>query len=556
MHNLAVLGAIARLKLRLSLRYYQRNTGNAVAMALVMLLLLGAAVFGTVVLYFYCRAGDPGARESAFFWCAWLITAVWLSAPLTQFDTQISLDLNGLRLFPLGSGMFSAAALLDGVLSPLGLLIAPLGLGLLIALTLSWAELPWMLLALVLYAVALLALSQAVVFWTSHLMQSRRFADASIVITLVMFVGLQTANFMLQQHGQFHAPLWLVQVLAAIRVVFKPLLVWLFPGLAAQAFNYAILGDFATATAAYGLLSLEAGVAIWLAGLAARQFYGGELESGGSVRRPAKSMRVEQRRGLLGGAIGALFHRERLYVLRDPLLKLMFIQSLFSMVVISGMVVINIGHLGEEAPGAADYSRYVLLGAAVMLGFMESALLFNKFGYEGPLLTVFLLTPASRLQLLAAKSAFYLLHFATLNIALVIAIAVAVHAPLAYMLCAIMLVACNTAVVDLVGHYVSILYPFTYRRRGRRLRAVMAQPGCGYMVLYLLVFQLCNLAVAPGSAALIAGLVWGGAGGLACGALLYAVLLALGYKYALPHAAGLLVRREPELVALLTRSQQ
>lgn len=556
MRTLAVLGVIARLKLRLSLRYYQRNMGNAVAMAFVMLVLLGAAAFGAVVLYFYCRSGEPGARQTAFVWAGWIIAAIWLSAPLTQFDTQISLDLNGLRLFPLGSGMFSAAALLDGVLSPLGLFIAPLGLGLLIALTLSWTELPWMLLALALYAVALLALSQAVVFWTSHLMQSRRFADASIVITILLVVGLQTANFMLQQQGQFHAPLWLAQALSAAKVVFKPLLMWLFPGLAAQAFEYSTQGNFAFASAGYGLLALQAGIAVWLAGAAARQFYCGELESGGSVRQPARSLRVEQRRGLLGGVLGALYHRERLYVLRDPLLKLMFIQSLFSMAVISGMVVLNVRRFSTDMPGAHDFSRYILLGSAVMLGFMESALLFNKFGYEGPLLTAFLLTPASRLRLLAAKSAFYLSHFATLNIVLIIAIAVILRAPLLYTLCAILLVAFNTAVVDLVGHYVSILYPFTYRRRGRRLRAVMAQPGCGYMLLYMLIFHLCNFAVAPGSAALIAGLVLGGAGGLFCGALLYAVLLALAYKYALPHAAQLMVKREPELVALLTRSQQ
>jgi ABC-2 type transport system permease protein len=554
--TLAILGVIARLKLRLSLRYYQRNTGNAIAMAFIMLVLFIAAVAGAVALYFYCHSAGAVARDGAFALVAWILAVVWLTAPLTQFDAQISLDLSGLRLFPLSSASFAAAALLDGLLSPLGLFIAPLGLGLLIALTLSLAELPWLLLSLVLLVIAVLALAQAIVFWSNQLLQSRRFADASIVITIVLFVVLQTANLMLQQYGQLHMPAWLSGMWHTISAVLAPLLQSLFPGLAVRAFSLASAGDFAAAAAAYGLLALQAGLAVWLAGTAARQFYCGELESSAAVRQRGHSVRAGTPRSIFGGVVGALFQRERVYLYRDPLLKLLFIQSLMSMAIVAFMLILNVRRMTGDSMGLPDYSRYIVLGAAVMLSFMESGLLFNKFGYEGPLLVHLLLTPLDRRQLLAAKSAFYLAHFASLNIALIAAIAATLRVPLLYAICAVLIVAGNTALVDLVGHYISILYPFTYRRRGRRLRAVMAQPGCGYMLLYMIVFNVCNLAVAPGSAALIAGTVFGGVAGLAAGAAFYAALLVLAHKYALPHVAGLLVKREPELVALLTKSQQ
>ncbi len=556
MGTLAILGVIARLKLRLSLRYYQRNMGNAIAMAVIMLLLLGAAVFGAVVLFMYCRSGGTLARDGAFMWVAWILSAVWLTAPLTQFDAQISLDLSGLRLFPLGSSAFSAAALLDGLLSPLGLFLAPLGLGMLIALTLSANELPWLLLSLALLCIAVLALSQAIVFWSNQLLQSRRFADASIVITIVLFVALQTANLLFQQYDQLQAPSWMSGALQAIGAAVTPLATWLFPGLAARAFSWASSGETALAGMAYGVLALQAGCAVWLAGLAARRFYCGELESSAAARQRVRTVPAGRQRRFLGGVIGALFQRERVYLYRDPLLKLLFIQSLMSMAIVSVMLILNIRKIAADAEGLPDFSRYIVLGAAVLLGFMESGLLFNKFGYEGPLLVHLLLTPLDRRRLLAAKSAFYLAHFASLNIALIVAMSITLRVPLLYAACAVLIVAGNTVLVDLVGNYVSILYPFTYRRRGRRLRAVMAQPGCGYMLLYMIVFNLCNLAVAPGSAALIAGTVFGGVAGLAAGAAFYTTLLVLAYKYALPHAAGILVQREPELVALLTKSQQ
>ena len=85
------------------------------------------------------------------------------------------------------------------------------------------------------------------------------------------------------------------------------------PSLAAAVVRSVAHGEplLAQATA----LLAQAGVAVWLCGRATRAFYEGELESGGRVRRS----KMRRATGILSGELGALFHRERAYLLRDIL---------------------------------------------------------------------------------------------------------------------------------------------------------------------------------------------------------------------------------------------
>ena len=85
------------------------------------------------------------------------------------------------------------------------------------------------------------------------------------------------------------------------------------------------------------------------------------------------------------------------------------------------------------------------------------------------------------------------------------------------------------------------------------MRAVMPQPGCGYMFLYMMIFQACNLAVLPGTAAICLGVIFFGWPGLLAGATAAGLLVLLAYHFGLPLAAQLLETREPELIAALTR---
>ncbi|MBN2081916.1 hypothetical protein JW859_06865 [bacterium] len=557
MRTTTVLSVIARLKWLLTIRHYRRRWETALAMGFSLLVLLGVAVAGGTFLFVFAREQGPGFRDTAFLWIAWITSIIWISSPVLQFDVQRSLDLNGLRLLPLSRLSFTLAVLLDAALSPLGLFFLPVLLITLVALSLTALDAVVMVVALLLLVTCWLGLGQSIYLWANKLLQSRRFADASIAIGVVLFLIIQGINLAFQSSDQLSLPPWLHEVWHWVAVIFKPLISWLFPGLAARLVSEASAGNWLQAALVLILLAGQAAVCAWLAQSAARAFYEGELDSGGSAQ-PVRTVRRTGRRvigtGLFGVAEGALFHRERIYLARDPLFKMMLIQSLFgALYFVFVAVFISFRGRDDGIPFFEGFRQYALLGVALMLSFIESGVLFNKYGFEGGLLTNVLLSPVDRRRLLVAKSTFYMLHFAGINIALVIGLGIILRTPLSFAVAAVVIVATNTAIVDVAGHFVSIYLPFTYQRQGRRMRPVMPQPGCGYMFIYMLVFQACNLAVLPGTFLVGAGAIFFGWPGVALGGAAAILLAGLAYRFGLPYAARILESREPELLAALVK---
>jgi hypothetical protein len=394
------------------------------------------------------------------------------------------------------------------------------------------------------------------------LLSSRRFADLSLVAGMLIFVSFQALNLLRRAPELVRLPPWALASAKVLQLVFAPLMLWAFPGVAARSVAAAGRGDWPLAAGLLALLALQAGLALWLAGLAARRYYDGELDSGGSAPQRARQSQRGSRqtaRSWLAAPVGALFHRERLYLWRDPLLKILFSQTIFGGVITMVMLAIVSG-MDSELQALQDLGfgvslRSILLFTmAALLSLTESAVLMNKLGVEGALMTVLLLSPASRLSILRAKSLLYLSHFAAVNVPLVITLGLLLHVPALHTACAALLVAANTVVVDAIGSLMSVYFPFTYRRQGRALRPMPAQAGCGYMLLYTLAMQGCNLAALPGAAALIAFTILWGWPGLLLGALI-ALALAAALNWLLPpQAARLLLQREPELLTTLAKS--
>src|SRR5688572_22263688 len=94
------LRLILQLKLTLLRRHFGRNWMNLAALALAVCVVLLLAVAGGVTLAALIRIHGSEMRESAFLWSAWILTLIWLGVPLLQVDTQRSLDLSALRLYP------------------------------------------------------------------------------------------------------------------------------------------------------------------------------------------------------------------------------------------------------------------------------------------------------------------------------------------------------------------------------------------------------------------------------------------------------------------------
>ncbi len=548
----AALGAIARLKLLLTARHYRRQWGNACVLVAAMFIVILAAVAGGALLFAYCHGPEVSSRDNAFAWAAWIMAAMWLISPALQFDAQRQLDLGGMRLVPLSTATFTGAVFLDGILSPLGVLFVPILLCCWVCFSRGTGEIAFAGLSLLLLMSCLVGLGQAVYIWAGRLLSSRRFTDAAFIAGAVVFVLLQSMNIFIHSGSDIDLPAWMVQTGVFLKMAAGPLAAWLFPGLSWRALEAVSAGDTASAAGLYLLMTVQAGACIWLAGLASRQYHSGELESGGTAPRAPEIKGRHLGAGWLKGQIGALVHRERLYLMRDPVLKRLLFQTMIGVLYFAAMLVL-MGFRRAGMPGGFReiLSTYGLLGMSIMLAGMESSMLFNKFGYDGPLLVNQLLAPVDRRRILISKSLFLLIHFGSVNLLFVIALAIALKSPLLYAVTAALMVCANTAVIDIIGNFVSIYYPFTYRRKGSRMKAVMPQPGCGYVFVYSLVWQACNLAVLPASAALALGVIYGGAWGLMLGAVFAAAVVYTGYRYGIPLAARILQERESQLIQAL-----
>jgi len=553
-----ILLVVARLKLILTLRYFSRHMGSALGMVVGLFAMSGLAVAGGVFLMVTCQAGGPAFRDPALIWACWILSLLWLSAPFMQFDAQRNIDLNGLRLLPVSRQSFTLAVLLDAALSPLGIFFVILSVVAIAAFSLDGTDVLIVAVVIGLLWVCWLSLGQAIFLWANRLLQSRRFTDASIVIGVLIFVIAQSANLMIQSADDLAVPAWLTGIFSGFWAAIRPLVHLLFPGAAASAIAALSAGEWGAGFINLGLLGIQCLACWWLAGTAVRQFYEGELESGGEANAPVKVQRSGTSRwgvAAVTGVLGALFHRERLYLWRDPTMKMLQMQSLFGAAYFVIMALVFRFNFGEGARISAQ-SDYAILFLALVLSFVESGLMFNKFGYEGSQLVNVLVSPVSRTDLLRSKSLYSMTHFGGVNVVLVTGLAMMLKPGLPYAVAAVVMVITNTAVVDVIGHFVSIYFPFGYARRGRRIRAVMPQPGCGYMLLYTLVFQAANLAVLPASLSLGLGVVFYGWAGLLAGTLVAALILYLAYRVVLPMAASHLERREPELLNALARSHE
>jgi hypothetical protein len=560
------VGLIARLKWLLTLRHFQRNKAGAVATGIALTVVTLILVSGLGMLAVYLHVSGSGQRDTFMLWALWIASALWITAPLAQFDAQRNIDLTGLRLLPLPRSWFTLAVLLDGAVSPLGVITLPVGLVLCAAFTLHWRELPLVLLSLLLLGVFQLGCAQALYLFGNRILSSRRYSEISMGCGFILFMAIQMMNIALQTGGM-HLPPWALETVHAVRAAVYPLAAWLAPGVAARAVAAGSAGRLLDAAGLYLLLAAQAGAALVLTGFAARVFYESELESGGQARpakapqarsAPGSSLVAAGQRWGLSPLLLALFRREQTYLWRDPAVRLPFMQSLFGTLYLAFVAVMLNFHHGNlaELVRVQSYGKYALLFIALLLGFSESAVLFNRFGYEGGQLATLLLTPVSRRTVLAGKSLFLVSHFVGLNLLLCAGIGIALHAPPLYIMLALLLVLSNTLLLDAVGYYVSIFYPFAYRRVGQRLRAVMPQPGCGYVVAYMLVFQLSNLAAFPISVVSALLVIFLGWPGLLLAAVWSAAACWTAYHFALPHASAQLQRREPQLLAALAKGTE
>ncbi|MCB1219255.1 MAG: hypothetical protein H7A35_05585 [Planctomycetales bacterium] len=560
MHTGTMLRELTRLKFRLTIRHYRKNIGNTIAIIFAWIgMTIGALSGAAAVGVFLFNSGGDVLQQAGriMVWVSWILSLIWLFSPFAQVDIQRNLDLNGLRLMPLSGSQFLLAVMMDALASPLGVILLPAMLLFVGVLAFAGLGLVPMLVSFVLLLAILLAWTQAIFLLVNRLLQSRRFAEMSMWIGITLVIGVQIVNLTMvggvdDISGQLaSSPLqrWIEPVMAAMD--------YSFPTLATRATTAWSTGQPLAALLDWGLMLVWLAPGVFLLGRTSRAFYEGELESGGLAEEHGRADRSQGIAGLLpGGVLQALVQREQRYVKRDPVLRSLLIQSLFfGIYTCVVMVVLRMRLLEEGAPGMDHHGivNYVLLGLSFGLTYSESGIMFNRFGYEGSSLATVLASPLSRRSLLQAKSIFLLSHLGVVNLLLVLAMGVILRCDPMYVAAAMAMIIANIVIVDMAGNFLSISHPFAFARVGRRYRPVLPQQGCGYLLLYGLLFNFCNLLVAPGSMAIVLGTVFYGLPGLLGGVLLAWAIAAGLWLFGLGQAVNFLEGREQRLLESLSR---
>jgi hypothetical protein len=247
--------------------------------------------------------------------------------------------------------------------------------------------------------------------------------------------------------------------------------------------------------------------------------------------------------GWIPGEVRAVARNELRLLRREPVVKTLMIQQ--CVFVLAPLAILFF--MGPRQVSAESF----LAPAGALLLFVESHLLLNVFGLEGPGIAQVLTTPVARRRLLGGKLLAYGLLFGALNL-LVLGLSLgtvsllgqSVPAGRAASLAAGYL--SGLLVMLGLGAAVSVLVPLPLTTHGRRSlgQARSGREGCLMGVLRLLVFAFFSLLLVPVFLLLGDPL-------LSPLALLYGVLvLVCGLRF----ATGLLEVREEALFAALTRS--
>lgn len=401
------------LRWRLFLRSFARDKTRIITSIIyivIFLPLFGAAAVGTFFAYRYL---PPPANSEVLFLVLTGVYLLWIVLPLLEFTVNEGLDVSKLVQFPVTRLEIMISLLFSTLLDiPMVALLF-----LFIAVVAGWAiSLPLILfgiVAMLVFYVQVVGISQLVLALLMRTLQSRRFRDLSIVlialfssscylIQQVVLRGIGTSNFVsnLQNAG------------------FSSYLQWFPPGMTARAIQQAVVGNWGLSAIWLFASLITAVVVLYLWQLVLERSLS-TPEVGGAVRTrrhratgeiPTATTTAAQRASAASTAstvssaqrsIGmeqllAMTGKEFIYFWRDPQLKALFFQSLVY------ILVFTVGPIFGS--GSAGNFSATLFIAPLAVFFSIFVLSYNTLGMERESLTTLFLFPIEPRRILMGKN--------------------------------------------------------------------------------------------------------------------------------------------------------
>lgn len=502
---------------------------------------------------------------------------LWLITPLLGFPLNESYDPTRLFIYPVSYRVIFAAAVAGGCFDLSTILVLPVFLALLIAISHSILAAFLSLVLIVLFLLQTIASAQALMLVLIGFLRSRRFRDITMVV--LPLVGMA---WYIAQQTMIHR---FMLVSAAFRdVVQSPIwsaISWLPPGWAAAGMLAARDGNFGLAFLYMLLLAVVCAMMAVLAAYVMRQLYLGDR--GPAVKaapvlpapaappaRPNPSTpfppgtgsqpydavpslpstgRGEgaEERGLLPSALSAVMHKELRYLWREPQYKVVAIQMIYTLVIfglaffVGNRPVFSLyGGANPTAPATplTELSRLwlpFLISGILLMASLQ--LVFNVFGGEGPAITMLFSFPTPRRYLFLGKNlAHGIVVLAICVIGILLAGYLTHSLPVAPLALAWVVVA--LPVVLAAGNLVSIRFPHRMVVRGQRWgksnqvsfggAGAGTGAGCGYAFIYLACYLATFVALVPA----LAGIAIPAVFDLGAGWHVFGIVVALAYALA------------------------
>lgn len=542
------------LRLKLALRGIATSKMKAAGLIL-MLLLVAPAALGIAAGAFFALWQLPlghgvAAGEKILLVGLSLIAFLWVLSPMMGFALNDAYDITRLFLYPISKQRLFLGALLGSLADTSTLLLVPTFLASGVALFLHGpAPGAVACLALPLFLIQTLALSQGVVLATQGILRSRRFRDIALVVVPLFWMTYQFVNqaFFRAMEGDG----WKQAVSSRVWGAFA-----VFPsGMAARAIGAADRGETGAVLLWLALLAAVTVLTIRIAGWMVGKAYGGEEVGFGNA--PPQAARTAAPSpaapGRLPPTVAAIARKEWLTFRRDPYFRVLLMNLVYS-VGFAGFMVFNRTRRGAAVELFPLASDLVLFGGAGLILLQQSILLYNQFGIDGRAAARLFSFPASRREILLGKNLAYAAAAIPLDLLLSLLLSLIAKRPAALAFL-VPLTLLSTGLLMAVGNVYSTVFPYRIEMKGFRARQT-SQGTFLQSLLSLAAFCAAGVLLLPIVAAMLAPRLWIPPVWIALTLPLATAYTAGLYLLSLRLGEAMLREREPALVERLTRADE
>ncbi|MBV9708301.1 MAG: hypothetical protein JO125_12930 [Chloroflexi bacterium] len=487
------------LRWKMFTRSLVRDKGRVVGLIFLILFglpFVGGFAVGTFFAYRYLPA--PANAEVLFLVLSG-VYLVWSALPLLEFTVNEGLDISKLALFPLTRAELMLSLLFSTLLD-----VPTLGLFLILAaVVVGWASAVPLaliaLLAMLIFYVQVVGMSQLVLALLMRILQSRRFRDLSIVLLAIFassFYFFQ--QFALRGLGSGH----FVENIDHLSL--STYLQWLPPGMAARAIQQASVGNWGVSFAWLFALLVMSVLVLYLWQLVVERGLV-SAESGGGSR--AARQRPTEREALAGVRVGssatlspvlAIAVKDMKYLRRDPQQLALLFQTMLSTIVVLVATVFNPSSAGR------GIGSWAVLAAPAFVFLSLNALTLNMLGMEGESLTTLLLFPIEPKRILWGKN-LVILALGSIEMLLLVAVTAFASQGWNFVLPALTIGFAGIAIVLGCGNFSSVCLP--QRRRQRRgfqtTTNYSSESGFARLLLSLLMLLVTVIVLIPAGVALV-----------------------------------------------------